>query len=66
MALGLARFSGPVSILLATRDRTAQAFLAQWHKHDPRLRHCAAASHSFVEPEAKAWLFDEIIRVLKG
>mgnify|MGYP000234519417 CR=1 FL=1 len=37
---GLAGFGGPVRILLAERDRTAQVFLARWGRDDPRLRHC--------------------------
>ena len=66
MATSLAHFTGPVSILLAGRDRTAQSFLAQWNKRDPRLRHCPRASHSFVEPEAREWLFGEVLKVLKA
>lgn len=61
---GLARFAGPVSILLADRDRTAQAFLAHWDKADPRLRRCAGASHSFVEPDSQSWLENQIITAL--
>lgn len=58
---GLARFAGPVSILLAERDRTAQVFLAQWDKADPRLRRCAGASHSYVESDSQIWLENQII-----
>ena len=58
---GLAGFGGPVAILLAARDRTAQAFLAQWNKSDPRLATCAGASHSYVEGPAREWLFEQII-----
>lgn len=65
MAEGLARFPGPVSILLASRDRTAQAFLASWAKSDPRLAQCPGASHSFVEESAREWLFGEILQGLK-
>jgi exosortase A-associated hydrolase 1 len=64
MAQGLARFSGPIAILLAGRDRTAQAFAAGWPADDPRLRHCPGASHGFVEPEAAQWLLDQICSVL--
>jgi exosortase A-associated hydrolase 1 len=66
IAAGIARFPGPVTILLASRDRTAQAFLASWNKADPRLRHCREASHSFVESTAREWLFHEILAVLQG
>src|SRR5690606_34930472 len=57
MTAGLAAFAGPVRILLAERDRTAQAFLAAWDGSDPRLAHCPGASHAFAEPEARDWLF---------
>lgn len=63
-AAGLAGFAGPTTILIAGRDRTAQVFLAAWDQDDSRLRHCPAASHSFVEPEAQAWLEREVLAVL--
>ena len=56
----------PATILLAGRDRTAQVFLAAWDKTDPRLRHCPAASHSYVEPEAFEWLRVQVLTVLAG
>ncbi len=37
MRTGLQAFEGPVQILLADRDRTAQAFLAAWGRADPRI-----------------------------
>ena len=61
---GLAEFSGPVTILLAGRDRTAQTFLARWDKADPRLRHCPGATHSFVEPAAQDWLVERLLEAL--
>jgi exosortase A-associated hydrolase 1 len=66
IAAGIASFSGPITFLIAERDRTAQAFLATWEKNDPRIRHCPGASHSFVEPQAQAWLAEELLRVLAG
>ena len=66
MAAGLARFSGEVRIVIAERDRTAQAFLAAWKKDDPRIRMCAGATHSFVEPEARDWLEAQVLEVLRG
>ena len=62
---GLAGFSGPVRILLAERDRTAQAFLATWSAADPRIVRCPGASHAFVEPHARAWLFEQLVAALK-
>lgn len=52
--------AGEVRILLAGRDRTAQVFLARWDRRDPRLHHCAQASHSYVEPEAREWLVAQL------
>jgi len=66
MAAGLSGFPGPVRILLAGRDRTAQAFLGQWNKADPRLNTCPWASHSFVEPEAQEWLENKILDILSS
>lgn len=66
MGEGLARFAGPVTILLADRDRTAQAFLAYWNKDDPRLRRCPDASHSFVEPQAWIWLQGQLLAALRS
>lgn len=64
MRTGLAAFDGPVHLLVAERDRTAQAFLAAWDAADPRLARCAGASHAFVEPEAREWLFEQIVQTL--
>lgn len=66
LADGLAGFAGPVTILLADNDRTAQAFLANWDKADPRLRKCPGASHSFVEPQARIWLQGQILAALRS
>jgi exosortase A-associated hydrolase 1 len=66
MGEGLNRFAGPVTILLAERDRTAQAFLANWNRDDPRLRRCPDASHSFVEPQARIWLQGQLLGALRG
>ncbi|MBC2669579.1 hydrolase 1, exosortase A system-associated [Novosphingobium piscinae] len=64
MAAGLAGFAGPVRILLAGRDRTAQVFMAGWDQTDPRLHVCPEASHSFVEPAARDWLLTQVLAVL--
>ncbi|KRA83507.1 hydrolase 1, exosortase A system-associated [Altererythrobacter sp. Root672] len=65
MKVGLEAFAGPVRILIAERDRTAQAFLAEWDRHDPRLSTCKGASHAFVEPDAREWLFAQLVTALK-
>lgn len=64
VAAGLAGFSGPYVILLASRDRTAQTFVARWDQGDSSLRHCPGATHSFVEPSAQEWLQDQILSEL--
>lgn len=61
---GVSDFAGPVHILLAERDRTAQAFLAVWDRSDPRIARCPAATHAFVEPHARDWLFTRIREAL--
>lgn len=66
MAAGLATFTGTATLLIAERDRTAQAFLTHWDKADPRLRRCPEASHSFVEPQARIWLQGQILAALRG
>lgn len=62
---GIAGFRGPVRLLIAGRDRTGLAFLASWPKADPRVRMCPHASHSYVEPEAQAWLAAQVLEVLR-
>jgi hypothetical protein len=63
---GLARFDGPVRLLIAERDRTAQAFLAAWDSDDERLARCSGASHAFVEPHSRDWLFGQIVAALSA
>jgi hypothetical protein len=63
MQAGLAKFDGPVSILLAETDRTAQAFASAWPS-DQRIRRCPGASHAFVEPDARDWLDAQILAAL--
>ena len=66
IAAGLASFTGPARLLLAGRDRTADAFLATWDRNDPRLRHCPTAGHAFLETEAAAWLEAQLLEMLGG
>lgn len=65
VAEGLARFAGPAAILLAERDRTAQAFAESWSPDDPRLAWCAGAGHSFAEPHELDWLEKRILEALR-
>jgi exosortase A-associated hydrolase 1 len=66
MAVGLAQFSGDVRLLVASRDRTAQAFIAAWNKNDSPIRSCAGATHSFVEAEAREWLETQVLELLRS
>lgn len=65
MAAGIASFPGPVRILLASSDRTAQAFEASWDAADARIERCAKASHAYVEPHAREWLGEELLKALR-
>lgn len=66
IAEGLAHFAGPVRILLAGADRTAQLFAESWDKQDPRLYRCDGAGHAYVEPHAREWLANQLLEVLRG
>ena len=63
MRAGLAKFGGPVSILLASRDRTAELFAAAWGD-DPRIARVASASHSFADDVTSEWLFERLSKAL--
>ncbi|WP_338445230.1 hydrolase 1, exosortase A system-associated [Pelagerythrobacter marensis] len=65
MAAGLERFEGPVRILLAETDRTAQAFAEAWDLADSRIARCPGASHAYVEPHARDWLFEQLLGALR-
>lgn len=66
MVQGISRFSGEIRFLVAGRDRTGLAFLANWDKADPRIRICPEASHSYVERDAQEWLIDQTLDVLSA
>jgi exosortase A-associated hydrolase 1 len=66
LAAGLEAFAGPVQILIAERDRTGQAFLTAWDANDARVARCPGASHAFVEPESRDWLFARIVAALNA
>ena len=65
IAAGLSGFTGAATILLATRDRTAQAFEVAWDMKDTRIARCEGATHAFMEPYARDWLFDRVVEALK-
>lgn len=64
MQAGLAGFAGPISILLAARDRTAQMFEAAWPANDMRVHSIESASHSFSDEAAREWLFAQLLEML--
>jgi exosortase A-associated hydrolase 1 len=65
IAAGIGAFRGPVRILIAGRDRTGLTFLAGWDKTDPRIRQADAATHSYVEPQAREWLVKQTCAFLE-
>ncbi len=66
MAAGLSQFDGPVRILLAMADRTAQVFAANWDPDDPHIARCEGAGHAWVEPHAREFLDRHLLEVLRG
>jgi exosortase A-associated hydrolase 1 len=66
LAQGVANYAGPVRLLVAERDRTAQAFLSAWDKTDVRIRRCPDATHGYVEPHARDWLIEQVLEMLAG
>jgi exosortase A-associated hydrolase 1 len=66
MAGALARYQGEARILLAERDRTAQAFRENWPGGAWPVEICAGASHAFAEAEAREWLFGRVVEALRG
>lgn len=65
MAANVAAFPGPVAILLATGDRTAQMFAAVWPAEDPRIQRHASSGHSFAGEEAQGWLLERLLEALR-
>lgn len=66
MRAGIADFSGSVTYLVATDDRTGQLFESAWGKDDPRIQRCLGAGHAYVEPAHQAWLKDRILEVIRA
>ncbi len=70
MADALATFAGPVLVVLAGADATAQAFAAQWRgagfararqRGSVEVAHIPGASHSFARPEHAAALARRVV-----
>ncbi len=65
ISAGLARFTGPVTILLASGDRTAQMFEAVWPAGDTRIQRHASAGHSFAGDAAQDWLLERLLEATR-
>lgn len=66
MKQGLAQFDGPVNLLVASADRTAQVFESHWDAADPRIARCQGAGHAYVEPAHAEWLEKQILAALRA
>ncbi|AOL23388.1 exosortase A system-associated hydrolase 1 [Erythrobacter litoralis] len=66
MRAGLAAYEGPVRILLATADRTAQVFAESWDGNDARIARCEGAGHAYDRPEHRDWLDAQILSALRA
>lgn len=62
----IAGYSGKIHILLASADRTAQAFESAWGSDDERIKRCEGADHAYSQPEHRQWLQDEVLAALRG
>ncbi|MXP14265.1 hydrolase 1, exosortase A system-associated [Altererythrobacter confluentis] len=66
MTAGLGQFAGPVKILLAMKDRTALNFKSVWDPADARISRCAGADHSYSHPDAREWLYQQLLLGLRA
>lgn len=63
---GLAQFTGPVSILLAGNDRTAQVFSERWNPNDTRTKTCKGADHAYSGAASSGWLQQQLLEALRN
>jgi len=66
MARGVANFTGPIRFLIAGQDRTGLAFLSTWNQADERVQQFRAATHSYVERDAREWLIQQTLEFLRN
>lgn len=73
MGCALATSATPLTILLASRDTTALAFIAAWKgsafddvrdRSDFDVQTLDSASHSFADAESKQWLIRQVLATL--
>ncbi len=65
LAQGLSHYDGYVRILLAGRDRTAQAFRTNYPIGDEAIILCEGADHAFSDPPNHRWLEDQIVSLME-
>ena len=65
MVAGLTIFAGPVQVLLAANDRTAQAYMAACPDQKTAWKICQGAGHAFAEDHANEWLFSRLYAILE-
>lgn len=61
----LSHFDGDFRILLAGRDRTAQAFHTNYPLGDEPILVCEEADHAFSDPLNHSWLEDQIVSLME-
>ncbi|MFL0356457.1 hydrolase 1, exosortase A system-associated [Erythrobacter sp. GH1-10] len=66
MREGLNGFEGPVRILLATADRTAQVFETHWQGDKSCIARCSGAGHAYVDPAHRKWLEEQVLAALRS
>lgn len=71
LAAAGAAIDAPMTLLIATGDGTAQAFMAEWTtptfaamRARAQLRKCDTPSHSFADDMSRSWLTQQIINAL--
>ncbi len=65
MTAGITNFAGPVQVLLAANDRTAQAYMAACPQQEAAWHICQGAGHAFAEDHANEWLFNRLYAILE-
>lgn len=65
MEAGVDAFDGPMRILLATEDRTAQRFDEVWKRTDINIERCKGAGHAYSEPDHAEWLKSRILDAMR-
>ncbi|MWV27860.1 hydrolase 1, exosortase A system-associated [Aurantiacibacter rhizosphaerae] len=66
LADGISAFHGDVQIMLAGRDRTAQAFHTNYPIGKEVVTVREGADHGFSEPSDHEWLEDQIVSMMKS